>query len=421
VKRSLHLRTAAAVALACAAAASQAQSLVPAQRLDAFTGPTIASGRILGLAGAYVGVGEGLGGVPVNPASVAQRNRHLERSWDWDGVLTWYVPDVGALTRSDVGNDGTPDGRLTGVANLQLGLMGQTGRLGAGILGRAWALAAPHPSFHTIEVGTQDVAVSVGWSGLRDALVVGVSMTAVNGTVNLRQGAAAPLHTLRYDGSTLRLGALYRPRGRPFRLGAAIDRGGRARPAGDRAAFPVPTAAEVVFPFTLALGASAWIGPNAARYNEPPPVALERHPEWGEGPGWERSRRRPVLVSAQLDVIGPVSNAVSVESALLTGDAVRSGEDTSFAVRGGAEWECWPDHLRVRGGTYLEPSRTGASSRLHGTFGLEVRVPFWPWDLQVAFAGDVARLYTNASLSLGFWSDLGPTRVGAPRMPPAMP
>jgi hypothetical protein len=121
-----------------------------------------------------------------------------------------------------------------------------------------------------------------------------------------------------------------------------------------------------------------------------------------------------VLVSGQLDVIGPVRNAVSIESALLSGDAIPSGRDASFAIRGGAEWEGWPDVLRVRGGTYLEPSRTGAGYRLHGTFGLEVRVPFWPWDLQVALAADAARMYTNSSFSVGFWSDLGPSRTSIP-------
>ena len=93
------------------------------------------------------------------------------------------------------------------------------------------------------------------------------------------------------------------------------------------------------------------------------------------------------------------------------------GERASLAIRGGVEWEAWPDVLRVRGGTYFEPSRTGGAYRPHGTFGLDVRVPFWPWDLQVALAGDVARMYTNASLSIGFWSDLGPSRVGAPPPP----
>jgi hypothetical protein len=289
--------------------------------------------------------------------------------------------------------------------------MGQAGRLGAGILGRAWALAAPRPGEGTIEVGTWDAAFSVGWSALRDSLVLGASLTSVRGQVNLRP-PLGPVTTLLYEGSTWRLGALLKPRGRAFRVGLSLDRGGRARPAASRATFPVATAAEVVFPWTLALGASAWLGPNAGRYNEPSPFALARHPEWGEGPRLERSRRRPVLVTAQVDLVGPVRNAVSVESALLTGAEVRSGEDASVAVRAGVEWEGWPDVLRVRGGSYLEPSRTGGDPRPHGTLGLEVRIPFWPWDLQAGFAADVARMYANASLSLGFWSDLGPSRVG---------
>jgi hypothetical protein len=62
----------------------------------------------------------------------------------------------------------------------------------------------------------------------------------------------------------------------------------------------------------------------------------------------------------------------------------------------------------VRGGTYLEPSRTGGSARQHATFGAEVRLPFWWRDLQLGFAGDLAPRFQNVSLSLGFWSRLGP-------------
>ena len=85
-----------------------------------------------------------------------------------------------------------------------------------------------------------------------------------------------------------------------------------------------------------------------------------------------------------------------------------SGAHPSLAPRLGVEWEPVRRLLHVRAGYYLEPSRTGSRPRSHATFGGEVRVPFWPLDLQVGLAGDLAERYQNVGLSLGFFSDLGP-------------
>jgi hypothetical protein len=391
-----------------------AQAFDGSQALDTYTGPVLASGRVTGLAGAYVGIGEGLAGLASNPASIAQRRRHLDRPWDVDGLLTWYLPQLDDVSRQDLDNDGAVDGALLGRANLQLGAGGQAGRLGGGILARTWVAGAGRSSGGRLEISIEDVSLAAGWSVWRDAVVVGASITAGRGVVRWYDAAGAEQSRLDYQASSLRLGALWRPRGAPWRLGVTWDPGARATPLGATAAFPVPVPTAFLFPWTLSIGASAWLGPNARRYNEPPPFALDVHPEWGEGPVHEPSRRRPVLVSAQLDVVGPAAGAVSLQSALVEGaPALASGTRPSLLPRLGAEWESWPDVLRVRGGTYLEPSRTGGGPRPHGTFGLEVRVPCWPWDLQVALGGDVARRLRNVSLSIGWWSDLGPVRAGA--------
>ena len=50
---------------------------------------------------------EGLAAAQSNPASVAQRNRHLARGWDWDWLLTWYVPDPRDVATHDLDNDAT--------------------------------------------------------------------------------------------------------------------------------------------------------------------------------------------------------------------------------------------------------------------------------------------------------------------------
>jgi hypothetical protein len=78
-------------------------------------------------------------------------------------------------------------------------------------------------------------------------------------------------------------------------------------------------------------------------------------------------------------------------------------------VRAGVEWEPWPERIRARGGAYLEPSRAGGSARLHGTFGVEGRIPFvFGHALKLGLSGDLAERFRNVSLSLGFWSSFAP-------------
>jgi hypothetical protein len=377
--------------------------------------------RITGLGGAFVGVAEGLDGAHSNPAAVAQRSRRLERDWDWDWLLTWYVPDPRDVAVQDLGNDGRSDASLSGVTNAQLGASFQRGRLGLGIFARGWNVVAPRAGVGHVGVETTDASLAFGWAALRDSLIVGASVRGVEGAVSIaRPGAspgAEPTEQLQYEGVTLRFGALHRPRGRPYRLGVAFHPQASARAKGDPSTLPVTAPARFVFPWEVSLGASAWIGPNARRYNEPPPVELKRHPEWGPGPEWEDARRRPVLVSAQVDVVGRSPSSVTMESVLdPSGGAVASGERASASIRLGAEWEPYPERLRVRGGTYVEPSRTGNSSRVHGTFGIEGRIPFLRGSaLKLGLAGDVAERFRNVSLSLGFWSSF------APLPPPSVP
>jgi hypothetical protein len=401
---------AAALALAWVPALAAGAVYDGSQSLDAYTGVVVSSGRVVGLGGAFVGVGEGVGGATVNPAAVAQRDRHAGDAWALDGIFTWYVPRPDQLGGLDLANDGSPDGGL-GLSEVLLAGGGlQLGRLGAGVLAQVWTVGVDRSATERVTLSTADVSFAAGWCGWRDALAVGGSATIALGSIGVGPPGSPSRTTLGYTDTVLRVGALWRPRGERFRIGVAWRPPSRATPDGDRSAFPVTTPASFLSPWLVSLGASAWFGPNAGLYNEPPPVERRLHPEWGTGPGWETSRKMPVLLSVQLDLVGPTRGAVSMESALLApAEAQPSGEKPSMVPRAGVEWEAWPRWARIRGGSYLEPSRTGASPRLHGTFGAEARVPFWPWDLQVGLAGDVASLYQNVSLSIGFWGDYGPS------------
>jgi hypothetical protein len=120
-----------------------------------------------------------------------------------------------------------------------------------------------------------------------------------------------------------------------------------------------------------------------------------------------------VLVSMSLLVTGPVSNAVGVES-FLQRRVNRSGESVSLSPRLGVESEVIPHILRLRGGTYLEPTRFSdprASQRVHGTFGLDVRL--FPWSVfglaedgttwRAAGVIDWSERYLGWGASVGIW------------------
>ena len=58
--------------------------------------------------------------------------------------------------------------------------------------------------------------------------------------------------------------------------------------------------------------------------------------------------------------------------------------------------------VAVRGGTYVEPSRFEPTARIHGTAGVDLRVPLvWDWRLSITIDG--ATQYLNGGLGLGFW------------------
>jgi len=120
-----------------------------------------------------------------------------------------------------------------------------------------------------------------------------------------------------------------------------------------------------------------------------------------------------VLVTTSLVVTGSVRNAVGIES-LLNRTVQRSGEHVTVSPHVGVETEIWPNWLRLRGGSYLEPSRFDSNkkgARLHATFGFDQKV--LPWDVFGAFPEDTewriggsldaSRSYLGWGVSIGVW------------------
>ncbi|MGB5415819.1 MAG: hypothetical protein WBN01_14350 [Polyangiales bacterium] len=124
--------------------------------------------------------------------------------------------------------------------------------------------------------------------------------------------------------------------------------------------------------------------------------------------GWPR---RYYLLTADLWFNGRVDNAVGVES-LLFQTVQRSGEKMTVSPRLGFESEVVPTRMKIRAGTYLEPSRFAQSTlRVHGTLGVDISLfkwnvfGLWPDDYrwQVSAALDVSRKYTSFSVGIGGW------------------
>jgi hypothetical protein len=117
------------------------------------------------------------------------------------------------------------------------------------------------------------------------------------------------------------------------------------------------------------------------------------------------------LVSASLVVTGSLHDAVGVES-FLQRAVGRSGEQIVYSPRLGVETELIPHRLKIRAGTYSEPTRFATSqNRLHGTIGFDLKLLPWTvfglfeedteWRLSTSL--DAAARYLGWGVSLGVW------------------
>jgi hypothetical protein len=133
--------------------------------------------------------------------------------------------------------------------------------------------------------------------------------------------------------------------------------------------------------------------------------------------------RTYVQLSASLLVTGPVPDAVGVES-LISQVVNRSGQSTVLSPRFGVEWGALPENLKLRGGTYLEPTRFETSEpRWHATVGLDIKLlrwnvfGLWPDDYmwRLGLGADASRRYYTWGLTVAGWY---PRRGGQPESTP---
>lgn len=121
--------------------------------------------------------------------------------------------------------------------------------------------------------------------------------------------------------------------------------------------------------------------------------------------------RRYLQVSASMLLSGAVEQAVGVES-MVAQVVNRSGQHVVLSPRLGVEAGVIPTFLKVRAGTYLEPTRfDGSQARGHLTAGLDIKLAvwnvfgLWPDDYmwRLGLGADVAHRYATWGLTIAGW------------------
>ncbi len=462
--------------------------------VDLSQGVVLAGTRVLGLAGAYVAIAEGVDGNSQNPAAPAVRLPYSFDHFDYD--LGFGLTFPASVAGNDFFNTGQrtqlrsdPNGFvfLNAAANLQFGNWG----VGVSVDFQRYRLDRVDDQ----QTGVQLDQLIAQFGGARlqlarafadNQFVVGVGSRGTGLIVrNENPSPGQPTELFDASGAALEAGMLWKPNELPVRVGAAVRsevittepqtavdkdaNGDRVIGAGvgDQNSLWLPN--DVTLPWDINVGFAVQIGPRPLnpRWLDPDQAldGLQRYDHWraaererklaalvhkaraeGKNPDaaeaaararfasetaleelhYERAaravreklrqryrsmRRFYVLFSTSLLVTGPAKNSVGVES-FLQRRVDRSGEHITLSPRLGMETEVVPAWLKLRAGTYGEPTRFAQGApRLHGTLGFDQKL--FPWTVfglfddgtewRISGALDGAQRYFGWGASLGVW------------------
>jgi hypothetical protein len=417
--------------------------------IDLFTGPVLGGGRIVGMSGAYGAIATSIEGSMWNPAGYAERAEEELDFWEWD--LTGSLGLGGLFARNDVDNNGQRNDLVTDYMwQYTLGGRLQFANSGSGatIVGQIYELTDESGAAASIEI--TNARVGTGYAFLRGSLVVGGALRFVTMDISdPRENINSKL--IGFSGTGVELGVLIRPAYERYRIGlvgrspvaskpdpkANVDQvDGLAAVRG----FVLPEMVHV--PWELDLGFAYQFGERRSNvpwratwalkqqlkqqldtgtYAPPmthggkayPPMPSEPRAALRQAVRDElesqrrylRSQpRRYILLSGDVLLFGTTELGHGV-AAFLTQRPEPSGRKTSVGVRVGTEGELLQNRLKVRAGSYLEPSRFGRNRyRVHATFGSDVRLfDVWSWSIRGTATLDVAPRYFDWGLAIGFW------------------
>jgi hypothetical protein len=349
--------------------------------LDLRQGPIIGSARQVALGGAYIGVAEGVTSLNSNPAGVAFRLERSTQKFDWD-----WTAGLNNLKSNDFDNNGQSPPDYKSHQLRTLGLMGQYGPWGVGVLYNSEILALDGPGGNQDEYVLSTTSLALGRQYLDRELTLGAGMRV---TMTKLRNQPFDVTLGKISGTGWEAGGIWNPGRGPFRFGAAYSSSISSNQSLDNTSgVPVTVNGlivpqQVILPATLGVGASYAVGSA---------------PFWA-GHKW--------LVASDLVFTAASENAVGVESVLAQKIQPVGIHDTT-SLRLGSELETLPGRLRLRLGSYYEPSNyEGVASRTHLTGGFEVRMFHSSFlgenDWGLTFTADSARDYLNIFVTLGFW------------------
>lgn len=370
--------------------------------LDLYQGSAIGSARIVGMGGVAAATAQGSSGMLTNPAAAGVRPTTSSSTWDWDWHLETQSPGLG----NDSDNNGSDDKDGSFQPNGTLGIVLQYKDWGVGITGLTQTIENRFPASSFETTVTTDASLakfSLAHFLLDGQLVVGGGLRIVKLEINSSStGPTAPQALLALTGAGMEAGVLWKPKRQSFRVGGSVSLAAIADETVVEDCNPLDCAGYVL-PNKLKVPWVASIGIAGRRAHTPWNMTYED--DWRD--------EKALLWGADLVLTGKTHRGAGLEA---FGDhqLQPSGRKYSLSVRAGVEYEWLPGELRIRGGSYFEPSRFKAASgkdipgRLHLTLGLDWH--FWSfevWDYryraQVSTWADVAEKFGITGLSFGFW------------------
>jgi hypothetical protein len=376
------VRAASLVVLLAARAAADPLPAVTSRdyAIDLYDGVALGNSATVAMGGASAANAFGTSGTLVNPSAPAVRRTTDTDTWSWD----YHLDYLNAGLSADYDNNGQVTSG-SGLAALTLGLGGRWHDWGVAVTG-----STQNAPVDMLTGTTSRIKLAIAkWIPQWD-MAIGVASNVAQFSVQ----SATPLFTI--EGGGVEAGATWVPYRENFRLGAALTSriiGGNVTAENcdpnNCEGFILPDEVEAGWRL-VAGGAYRWA---------PEP--------WNQLVGGTFRDERAVTVVSDLVITGSVPNGYGLE-AFGQHELQRSGKNASYSLRGGVEYEWLPGRLRLRGGSYWEPGRfDGVSGRLHGTFGIEVRVfEANVWGRRrgrITLTSDVAERYRNVGVSIGFW------------------
>lgn len=237
--------------------------------IDLTETPASGSVRVIGMGGAYTALAFGLEGANHNPAGYANRPS-WEREW-WDFELSFGIQFPGAYQRVDYFlNERSRGNGVDSFSTIELGARLQLASFGFGgdVSVRSFRIRTTPRADADLITRRFGVAYSIGTADL----IVGAGLRV--GTFNLRTDDTM---LVGIDGVQVEFGALYRPAGRRFRIGAAFRSALNAQvaesPGVQLGEFYLPLTARL--PWRISVGfAWQWLGRDFNPRYAPPKDVL---------------------------------------------------------------------------------------------------------------------------------------------------